>query len=382
MRQGRRSWNGAARALGAAALLAALPAAVGAQAGFAEERTAKVAAANQLEAQIEAIDGKVGPGILNVTSSIVTQNRFNQSVPAQGTGTGWVFDRKGHIVTNYHVVKDSRFTIVTLASGEAYKADIVGSDPGSDLAVLHVDPAHLPPPLELADEDSLKVGMFVVALGNPFGLNRTLTLGVISALQRVIQSPDGSFIGEAIQTDAAINPGNSGGPLLDLDGKVVGINSQILSPSGTSAGIGFAIPSNLVARVVPKLISQGHYEHPYLGIQGVTINPVIAELFAQQARVRFPVSSGALVVKVVPGSPAAAAGIRGGSRTATVFGSQVPVGGDILVQVDGNSIRNFEELGAYVQSEKEVGDSVRITLYRGNRRMTVSVKLTARPSGP
>jgi S1-C subfamily serine protease len=361
----------------AAILALVLPALAAAQSG--EEPTANIPPANQLEAQVEALDARVGPGILNITSSIITQNSQNQSVPGEGTGTGWVFDRQGHIVTNYHVVKGAQFTIVTLANGNAYKADIIGTDPSSDLAVLRINAPDLPPPLELANEDALRVGMFVVALGNPFGLNRTLTFGVISALGRVIQSPDGAFVGEAIQTDAPINPGNSGGPLLDLEGKVVGITSQILSPSGSSAGIGFAIPSNLVGRVVPKLISQGHYEHPYLGIQGTTINPIIAEIFNQQAGVRFPVDSGALVIKVSPGSPAAQAGVRGGTRTITVYGSQVVVGGDIIVAMDGTPIRNFEQLGAFVQSEKQVGDKVSITLYRGNTRMTVQVTLTARP---
>jgi S1-C subfamily serine protease len=371
-------WKRNAAALILAAILVlVLPALAAAQSG--EEPTANIPPANQLEAQVEALDARVGPGILNITSSIITQNSQNQSVPGEGTGTGWVFDRQGHIVTNYHVVKGAQFTIVTLANGNAYKADIIGTDPSSDLAVLRINAPDLPPPLELANEDALRVGMFVVALGNPFGLNRTLTFGVISALGRVIQSPDGAFVGEAIQTDAPINPGNSGGPLLDLEGKVVGITSQILSPSGSSAGIGFAIPSNLVGRVVPKLISQGHYEHPYLGIQGTTINPIIAEIFNQQAGVRFPVDSGALVIKVSPGSPAAQAGVRGGTRTITVYGSQVVVGGDIIVAMDGTPIRNFEQLGAFVQSEKQVGDKVSITLYRGNTRMTVQVTLTARP---
>jgi S1-C subfamily serine protease len=371
-------WKRNAAALILAAILVlVLPALAAAQSG--EEPTANIPPANQLEAQVEALDARVGPGILNITSSIITQNSQNQSVPGEGTGTGWVFDRQGHIVTNYHVVKGAQFTIVTLANGNAYKADIIGTDPSSDLAVLRINAPDLPPPLELANEDALRVGMFVVALGNPFGLNRTLTFGVISALGRVIQSPDGAFVGEAIQTDAPINPGNSGGPLLDLEGRVVGITSQILSPSGSSAGIGFAIPSNLVGRVVPKLISQGHYEHPYLGIQGTTINPIIAEIFNQQAGVRFPVDSGALVIKVSPGSPAAQAGVRGGTRTITVYGSQVVVGGDIIVAMDGTPIRNFEQLGAFVQSEKQVGDKVSITLYRGNTRMTVQVTLTARP---
>jgi S1-C subfamily serine protease len=358
-----------------------LPASLAAQ--YREESVTKLAPTNELEGQIEALDAKVGPGILNITSSIITRNKQNQPVPAEGTGTGWIFDDHGHIVTNYHVIKGAQFTVVTLANGDAYQGHVIGTDPSSDLAVLRVDaPAgKLPPPLELANEDTLRVGMFVVALGNPFGLNRTLTFGVISALGRVIQSPDGAFVGEAIQTDAPINPGNSGGPLLDLEGKVVGINSQILSPSGASSGVGFAIPSNLVARVVPKLISQGHYDHPYLGIAGVTINPIIAHLFQQQAGVSFPVDHGALVEKVASGSPAARAGIREGSRTVTVFNGQVLVGGDLLVDMDGMEIRTFEELGAYVQSEKQVGDTMKLTLYRGNRKMTVTVTLTARPSG-
>jgi len=182
---------------------------------------------------------------------------FFNPVPQEGTGSGFIYDDEGHIVTNYHVVENAEELSVTLADGKTYPAESVGVDPSTDLAVLRIDVDELPRPAPLGESDNLRVGQFVVAIGNPFGLERTLTVGVISSLGRVIESPDGRFIGEVIQTDAAINRGNSGGPLLDLEGRVIGVNSQIVSPSGANAGIGFSVPVNAVRRVVPELIAQG-----------------------------------------------------------------------------------------------------------------------------
>ena len=182
---------------------------------------------------------------------------FFNPVPQEGTGSGFIYDDEGHIVTNYHVVENVEELSVTLADGKTYPAESVGVDPSTDLAVLRIDVDELPRPAPLGESDNLRVGQFVVAIGNPFGLERTLTVGVISSLGRVIESPDGRFIGEVIQTDAAINRGNSGGPLLDLEGRVIGVNSQIVSPSGANAGIGFSVPVNAVRRVVPELIAQG-----------------------------------------------------------------------------------------------------------------------------
>ncbi|HEM62126.1 MAG TPA: trypsin-like serine protease, partial [Chloroflexi bacterium] len=235
--------------------------------------------ANELEAQIEAVYGSASPSVVNVTARVITYNFFMQPVPQEGTGSGFVYDNEGHIVTNFHVVEGAEEVSVGLANGETYPARVVGTDASTDLAVLETDGEITAQPIPLADSDRLRVGQFVVALGNPFGLERTLTVGVISSLGRIIESPDGRFIGEAIQTDAAINPGNSGGPLLDLNGNLIGVNAQIVSPSRASAGIGFAIPSNTVSRVVPALISEGSYPHPWLGVNILEITPQRAEIF-------------------------------------------------------------------------------------------------------
>ena len=221
--------------------------------------------ANALEAQVEAVYDMVGPAVVNVTSVSYAYDFFFRPIPQEGTGSGFIYDTEGHIVTNYHVVKDAEELSVTLTDGQVYQAEIVGVDPSNDLAVIHIQADDLPQPVALGDSDSLRVGQFVVAIGNPFGQVGSLTVGVVSALGRIIESPDGRFIGEAIQTDAAINPGNSGGPLLDLRGRVIGVNSQIISPSRASAGIGFAVPADTVQRVVPQLIAQGRYPHPWLG---------------------------------------------------------------------------------------------------------------------
>jgi S1-C subfamily serine protease len=217
-----------------------------------------------------------------------------------------------------------------------------------------------------------------VAIGNPFALDRTLTMGVISALSRVIQSPDSRFIGEAIQTDAAINPGNSGGPLLDLGGRVIGVNAQIISPSQASAGIGFAISANTVRRVVPQLIAQGHYPHPWLGISVLPFDSQGAQII-RKAGMKVPVEQGLLVAEVTSGGPAAKAGIRGSDRLVSVGNVQVPVGGDIITAINGTSIANFQELTVYLETETQVGDTVEVTLIRDGKEMEVSVALAERP---
>jgi len=265
--------------------------------------------AHTLEAQVEAVYDHAGPAVVNITSRVITYDFFMQPIPQEGTGSGFVYDTEGHIVTNYHVVVDAESVSVALASGKVCTATIVGTDPSNDLAVIRIETEDLPVPIPLGDSDQLRVGQFVVALGNPFGLERTLTVGVISALSRVIQSPDGRFIGEAIQTDAAINPGNSGGPLLDLQGRVIGVNAQIISPAGASAGIGFAVSANTVHRVVPQLIAQGHYPHPWLGVSVLPFDAEGAQLL-REAGMEVPVDKGLLVAEVVPDSPAARAGIH------------------------------------------------------------------------
>jgi len=334
--------------------------------------------ANDLEAQVEAVYTEAAPSVVFITSRIITYDFFMQAVPQEGTGSGFVYDDQGHILTNYHVVENAESVSVTLASGETYTAAIVGADPSTDLAVLQIDAKNPPAPLPLGDSDRLRVGQFVVALGNPFGLERTLTVGVVSSLGRIIQSPDGRFIGEAIQTDAAINPGNSGGPLLDLEGQVIGVNAQIVSPSQASAGIGFAIPCNALRRVVPQLISQGHYPHPWLGVNLLGLTPEWIQAF-EQAGIALGAESGLLVVEVVPAAPAAAAGIRAGDRLVNIGNAQIPVGGDIITAIDGKAFSTVQDLTIYLDEERQVGDQVEVTLVRGGQEMAVEVTLGERP---
>jgi len=341
---------------------------------------ATVEPANMLEVQVEAVYEQAAPAVVNITSHMVAYDFFMRPIPQEGTGSGFVYDSEGHIVTNYHVVENAESVSVALSSGEVYTATIVGVDPSTDLAVLHIEAEHLPDPIPLGDSDQLRVGQFVVAIGNPFGQEGTLTVGVISALGRVIQSPDGRFIGEAIQTDAAINPGNSGGPLLDLWGRVIGVNSQIISPSRASAGIGFAVSSNTVRRVVPELIANGRYPHPWMG---VALAPFDAEgaRILRQAGMDVPVDEGLLVTEVVPGSPAEEAGIRGGRQVVSVGRVRVPVGGDIIVAVNGEPTTTFRDLNVYLETETRVGDVVEVTVIRDGQEIAVEVTLAERP-GP
>jgi S1-C subfamily serine protease len=338
------------------------------------------AAANAMEAQVEAVYQATSPSVVNITNRSYIYYRFMGSVPQEGTGSGFVYDTQGHILTNYHVIENADELLVTLADGQVYPAEVVGSDSTNDLAVLHIDAgASLPPPLTLGDSRDLKVGQTVLAIGNPFGLQRTLTTGVVSALGRVIESPDANqFIGEAIQTDAAINPGNSGGPMLDLQGRVIGINSQILSTSGSSAGIGFAVSANTAQRVVPRLIQQGYYPHAWLGADFVALTSATVNVL-QQAGIDLPTDSGLLVLDTTSGGPADRAGIRAGSQVVRMGRYQFPVGGDIIVAVDGKPLTDLETLTLYLEAEKTVGDTVTLTVRRDNAELTVSVILQEQP---
>ncbi len=335
--------------------------------------------ANALEAQVEAVYERAAPAVVNITVRSIAYDFFMRPVPQEGTGSGFLYDDQGHIVTNYHVVENAEEVMVTLADGRTFPAEVVGTDPSTDLAVIRIDAEDLPDPIPLGDSDQLKVGQFVVAIGNPFGQEGTLTVGVISALGRVIQSPDGRFIGEAIQTDAAINPGNSGGPLLDLHGRVIGVNSQIISPSRASAGIGFAVSSNTVRRVVPHLIAEGRYPHPWLGVQLLDLTPERARIF-REAGMEIPVDEGVLVIEVVQGSPADQAGIRGGDRMVRIGRYTIPLGGDVIVSINGQPIANLKDLTVYLETETQVGQTIEVGLIRDGQEMTVQVTLAERPA--
>lgn len=335
--------------------------------------------ANALEAQIEAVYEQAGSAVVNITSVTYAYDFFFNPVPQEGTGSGFVYDDDGHIVTNYHVIEDAEELSVTLADGRTYAGEIVGHDPTNDLAVLRIDAVDLPAPVPLGDSDALRVGQFVVAIGNPFGLAGTLTTGVISSLGRVIRGPDDRFIGEVIQTDAAINPGNSGGPLLDLRGRVIGVNSQIVSPSQANAGVGFAVPSNTVRRVVPELIARGRYPHPWLGIEPISLTAERARVF-REAGMEGVVEAGVLVLQVVPGGPADKAGIRGGSRIAQIGRYRVPLGGDIITAVDGEPLEGYQDLTVYLETRTRVGDTVYVTVIRDGAEQTIAVTLDERPS--
>ena len=335
--------------------------------------------ANALEGQVVAVYESAGPAVVNISTVVIAYDFFMRPVPQEGgTGSGFVYDAEGHIVTNYHVVENAEELSVTLADGEVYPAQIVGVDPSNDLAVVRIDVENLPQPVALSDSDDLRVGEFVVAIGNPFGLERTLTVGVISSLGRVIESPDGRFIGEAIQTDAAINPGNSGGPLLDLEGRVIGVNSQIISPSRASAGIGFAVPVNTVKRVVPQLIAQGRYAHPWLGVQPLGLTPERAQAF-REAGMDVPVDEGLLMIEVVPGGPADRAGIQGGDRIVQLGNVRLPLGGDIITAINGEAVDDLQELTVYLETQTQVGDTVEVTIFRGGAEQSVPVTLAERP---
>jgi S1-C subfamily serine protease len=334
--------------------------------------------ANELEAQVEAVYAQRAPAVVNITARAIAYDFFMRPVPQEGTGSGFVYDTAGYIITNYHVVRGAESVSVALSNGEMYAAEIVGTDPPTDLAVLKIEADGLPDPIPLADSDRLSVGQFVLAIGNPFGQEGTLTVGVISALGRIIESPDGGFIGEAIQTDAAVNPGNSGGPLLDLRGHVIGVNSQIISPSGASAGIGFAVSSSTVTRVVPELIARGRYPHPWLaGASFAPFGAQEAELL-RQAGMDVPVDTGLLIIEVASGTPAAQADLRGATQVVGVGRYRIPIGGDIITHVDDQPVPTLEELTVYLETQTQVGDTVSLTIIRDGQEQTVQMRLAER----
>jgi S1-C subfamily serine protease len=310
---------------------------------------------------------KVIPSVVNITTKTVAYDFFYGPVPEQGQGSGFIIDKQGHILTNYHVVGDAAQVEVTLHNKKTYKAVVIGRDRGHDLAVVQIEAPEAVPAL-LGDSTSLQVGQKVFAIGNPFGLAGTMTRGIISSL-RPIRSPEGAYIDEAIQTDAAINPGNSGGPLLNSHGEVIGINSMIATGgSNQSAGIGFAIPINTAKAVLNDLITLGTVRRPSLGIVSLPIGPELAQ------EMGLPTDYGILIVRTVPGGAADRAGLHGGNRRAYLGATPIMIGGDLIIAIDGESVGDQQDL-ANAMNKHRAGDNVTVTVYRDKRRMDVKVVL-------
>jgi putative serine protease PepD len=327
------------------------------------------------------------PGVVQVTSTQVVRTNtdplFGFGLPQTQTqkalGSGFVIDKAGHIVTNYHVVAGARSVEVSFSNSDNMKARIVGSDPSTDIAVLQIDArSRALKPLELGNSDRVRVGDSVVAIGNPLGYDRSVTAGIVSAVQRAISAPNQFPIDHVIQTDAPINHGNSGGPLINSRAQVIGVNAQIAtgdSSTDGNIGIGFAIPVNTVRTVVAQLIKQGKVEHAFIGITAKPVSPQIASLF------RLPAQHGLLVASVDAGSGAADAGLRQGTDTAVVSGESWPVGGDLIVSADGIPLSSIDQLRDLIAAKKP-GQSISLEVYRGTKKLTLEVKLGRQPSSP
>jgi S1-C subfamily serine protease len=352
--------------------------------------------------------GQISDNILqqNKTTELKIQDLFSQTSKSvvqvtvidplsnaqQGLGSGFLYDKEGHIITNNHVVAfnqgNNNNYLVTFLDGNSYQAELIGNDPYSDLAILKLlDPIDIElNPIPLGNSSSLRVGDTVVAIGNPFGLSGSLTVGVVSGLGRLLPSADSSNspfsqfamtfnIPDVIQTDAAINPGNSGGPLLNLKGEVIGINSAIYSNTGVYSGIGFAVPSNTVKKVVQSIISSGKYLHPYLGVVGMDITPQLAKIFGLKE------SKGFLITDITPGSPAAQTGkLQKGTITYNQRGEIINSNGDIIIAIDDKEVRKIDDILTYLEREKKVGDTVKLKIMRNNQTEHVDIVLGPRAS--
>ena len=307
-----------------------------------------------------------------VRIDVVKINSFREG---NSVGSGFVFDLFGNIITNAHVIDNADNITVTFLDGSQYNASIVGMDKFTDIAVINVEekPDYLHP-LEIGDSSTLKVGEPVAAIGNPFGLSGSMTSGIVSQIGRLLPSHDTGFsIPNVIQTDAAINPGNSGGPLLNMNGKVMGINTAIQSGTGQSAGIGFAVPSNTISKVVPVLITEGKYSHPWIGISGQDINPDLAKIRNLNH------SKGFLIVTVIPDSPAEMAGLKGVSEIEKIDNKEYPKDGDIIISVDGKEVRKISDILIHLQEEKSVGDEMILGIIRNGEQMDIILTLVVRP---
>ena len=319
---------------------------------------------------------QVSPGVVNITTRVVVEDRyFFRAILREesGTGSGCVLDKDGHILTNYHVIENASSLEVSLPDRTKYQAALVGADRQNDLAVLKLEnaPAERLHPVSLGASDGLKVGQKVLAIGNPLGLQNTLTVGIVSSLGRRIETQSGDLVDNVIQTDAAINPGNSGGPLLNTAGEMIGINTSIFTIGGGSIGIGFAIPADTIRRVATDLIREGRVRRPWFGIDGYTLNTELAKLLS------LPVSEGVLVYRVHGGGSAEKAEIRGASEIVRWFNTRIGVGGDIITEIDGKAVKSQEELNLFLEAKKP-GDTVSVTLYREKKLIQMNVVLLER----
>lgn len=306
----------------------------------------------------------------------VNVQRGDQESGTSGVGSGFVFDKKGHIITNAHVVDNAQRITVTFLDGRSFHAELVGTDIFTDIAVIKVDAEpSLMQPLFLGDSSNLRVGEPIAAIGNPFGLSGSMTAGIVSQLGRLLPTQGSGFsIPDVIQTDAAINPGNSGGPLLNMRGEVIGINTAIQSTTGEFTGVGFAVPSQTLAKIVPKLISDGEYHHPWIGISGRDINPDLANVLNLED------AKGFLVVTVVEDGPAEKAGIHGSNETIQVDGITYTIGGDIILAVDGIEVRQIDDILIHLQRAKKVGDEISLEILRDGRTSNFVLTLEERPN--
>jgi S1-C subfamily serine protease len=337
------------------------------------ETAAEPVAATSTTSSLNSVYRQARDSVVEITvTGAAEPTPFGDGQQPRGQGSGFVYDNQGHVITNQHVVDGSQSLTVTMRDGSRYGATVVGSDPSTDLAVIKIDaPASKLKPLELGDSKALRVGDTVVAIGSPFGLEGTVTAGIISALGRQIDSTNGFAIDDSIQTDAAINHGNSGGPLLNLRGQVIGVNAQIRSESGGNDGVGFAIPSSTVEQIAGRLISGGKVEHAYLGVGSQTIDSAAADTL--------DLPRGAMVTEVREGTPAAKAGLKAATGSRTVQGEVYRIGGDVISAVDGENVEGADALRRVIDSHRP-GDTVLLTVVRNGDSRTVEVELGQRPS--
>ena len=370
---------GGAVAVGAVALLGGLEGSTTTVVTETAPPPSTLAAPSANAMTVNEIYERAAPGVVQIASTSGNTDAFSGDIPPSALGSGFVVDKAGHIVTNFHVIEDAEEIRVSFSNRDTVEAELIGTDPSTDLAVLQVESsAGALTPLPLGDSDEVRVGDPVVAIGNPFGLDRTATAGIVSALQRLITAPNDFTIDHVIQTDAPINRGNSGGPLLNSRGEVIGVNTQIETggiSTGGNVGIGFSVPSNTVEDVVAQILQTGRVEHAYLGIAGQPITPDLAETY------NLPVEAGVLVEEVRVSSGAARAGLEAGETRVVVAGETYNLGGDIIVAADGEPISSIEELRDAIAAHKP-GDKLRLRIFRGAKRTSVTVTLGRQPSSP